>query len=135
MNYDEAKARLAVHTGLIEGDEDGFLNMLRPYRGLKVAVFADLAEAVAVVVPELRGGTALDRDLMSSLWGVVFFANYWGINPEGMLQQNNLITHADVERLRRWTDAIGCAVAMSLDGQDEESALSLLRDLPESGLV
>ena len=97
-------------------------------------MFADLAEAVAVVVPRLRTGATVDRDLMNALWGVVFFANYWGINPDGMLQRNNLITPADVERLRRWTDAIGWAVAMSLDGQDEKSALSLLRDIPESGL-
>ncbi len=134
MDLASAKLRLGVHSGTQPG-EGSFLGMLRPYRGLDAAVFRDLAQAVAVVVPHLQTSSAqVDKKLMNALWGVVFFATYWGVNPEGILQRNGLITPLEVERLRRWTDAIGWAVAMSLDGEDEVAALSLLRGIPEAGL-
>ena len=133
MDFTSAKDRLRVHTGLGAGT-DGFLNMLRPYAGLKPDVFADLAAAVVAVLPHLRGGAPLDHELINYLWGICFYSRYWGLNPGGLLQSNNLITPADVERLRTWVDAVDSAAAAALDGQDDTMALSLLKAIPASGI-
>lgn len=132
MTFVEARQRLQVHSGM-GGLTEGFLNMLRPYRGLRDEVFRDLAQAVEAVLPHLREGP-LDHEVVNALWGIDFFARYWGVAPDGMLRANGLISAADVERLSTWTTAVGWAVAMALDGQDDALCLSELRLLPESGL-
>lgn len=132
ITFAEAKQRLEVHSGLASPTE-GFLNMLRPYRGLRDVEFRDLAEAVVATLPHLRQGP-LDRDVVSALYGIDFFARLWGVDADGMLRANGLITPEDVERLARWTRAIGWAVAMALDGQNDAACLSELRRLPESGV-
>ncbi len=78
-------------------------------------------DALAVLHPHFKEAD-LDREVMNALWGMCFFARAWGVHPNGMLRRNNLISVADVDKLERWINAIGYAVAMLLGGGDAESA-------------
>jgi hypothetical protein len=125
MNYDEARHLLLKHAGAsyVKGDAtssfpDGFLNMLRPYRGLREANFHAVFEALLVVGQQLHAAESVDRKLAYSLWSMCATARLWGIEPSGMLQRNKLITAADSALLRQWIDIL------------EGSSLSLLTGCP-----
>lgn len=100
------------------GLDDGFLCMLRPYRGLIEHNFHVVMEALLVVGARLYAAETVDRKLMASLWSTSSLMRQWGIHPGGMLQRNKLITSDDAQRLETWIDIF------------ERSALGLLNGCP-----
>ncbi|HET6611325.1 MAG TPA: hypothetical protein VFG83_05020 [Kofleriaceae bacterium] len=100
----------------------GFLEMMRPYKGLREEVFADLLVAVRAVSEDIRSAEPLDRNLVSALWGICHFTRAWALAPDSMLRRNQLITAEDVDRLDTWIDGLSYAIAMLLDGADDDIA-------------
>jgi hypothetical protein len=123
MTFDEAKEGLRFHCGSHPDVEDprweqGFLQSLRPYRGLDQAAYEDLTACIEAVSDHLQNSGALDRDVINSLWGICHFARAWAIAEDGMLRQNALITPADQEKLDGWITSISYQIAMWLDGNN-----------------
>jgi hypothetical protein len=117
MTPAEAIARLSFHTMPEEG---AFLEMLRPYRGLKMEVLLDLEEALRAAVPALEA-SPLDRELMSACWNIVHLGRAWALEPWGMLRRNNLIADADLHTLDTFLNAFSYAVSRILDGATQEA--------------
>lgn len=74
--------------------------------------------------PILRPGNALPHALVNSLWSLTWYPRYWGLDPDGMLRRNALLTAEDVGRLQRWVDHIQSTVSLLLDGADEAEAFA-----------
>ena len=75
MTFEEARERLRFHDGSHPDIEDprwerGFLQSLRPYRGLDEAAYLDLTACVEAVSDHLQHSGTLDRDVINSLWGI-----------------------------------------------------------------
>jgi hypothetical protein len=64
-----------------------------------------------------QGGVdvAVDRQLISALWGLGTLARERALEPRGMLQRIHLITLEDQERLAQWVRTIQWAVMYLLD--------------------
>lgn len=125
MTYDEAIHLLLIHgsgtyddSGEPIGLDDGFLTMLRPYRGLIEDNFHIVMEALLVVGERLYTAETVDRKLIESVWSTCSLMRFWGLHPDGMLQRNNLITADDTCRLETWINIF------------ERSALGLLNGCP-----
>lgn len=123
MNFDQARQLLLTHgAGTLDEQgnpqwlEDGFLGMLRPYRGLREGNFHTVLEALLVVGQQLHAAESVDRELMHSLWSMCFTARVWGLEPSGMLQRNKLISATDTALLRRWVDILGSCSLSLLQG-------------------
>ncbi len=100
----------------------GFLGSLRPYGGQLVEQnFHEVMEALRAFAPELSG-EHVDREVVGALWGMCHLARAWGVEPEGMLRRNNLVSSADVETLAGWVDTLSYATMCLLDGSGEEEA-------------
>ncbi|MEL6676898.1 MAG: hypothetical protein AAFR61_32115 [Bacteroidota bacterium] len=97
-------------------EEGSFLNMLRPYRGLKEEIFLDLRTALQQMEPEFKAAKKADKDLMSAIWTLCFSAKYWGTEPDSMLVRNELITDADRQTLRTWINELSLMMATFLQG-------------------
>ena len=103
--------------------DDGFLGMLRPYRGLREPNFHELMQAVFVLGAEFHSQPTVDREVVESLWSMCTLARHWGLHPEGMLRRNNLITSEDQLRLDRWIDVIESTCQFMLRGHAPESVV------------
>jgi hypothetical protein len=132
MTEDDAKKSLFLHSfryDLADSPhmESGFLGMLRPYRGLREESFHEVMAALETLGPSLARGSSIDRHVISSLWSICLLAHAWGVEPDGMLRRNGLISTEDVQRLEEWIKIISWAVFFVIDGGDDESALGPYR--------
>jgi hypothetical protein len=123
MTYEEAKYQLSLHRGVLDEArrewvlEDGFVVSLRPYSGLHEKNLHLVMEALLTVGERLHREPQVDRDLLSTIWSICFYARIWGLHPDGMLQRNDLITKDDITRLELWVDSIEQAALGLLSGQ------------------
>lgn len=100
----------------------GFLGMLRPFTGrLYEANFIELMTALRVLSPQFKG-PVIDRELIAAYWNICHLGRAWGLEPEGMLQRNNLLTANQIKDLASWIDCLSDTVANLLDGADETLA-------------
>ena len=111
--------------------ENGFLGMLRPYKGLREEAFHEVMACIVALADELLV-ERLDRGTIAALWVICHLARVWGVEEDGMLQRNALITATDVERLATWIDCISYATMCLLDGIGLEDALDPYRQLMKS---
>lgn len=125
VTYDEARHLLLLHgsgtydeNGEVLSLDDGFLAMLRPYRGLIESNFHIVMQALLVVGERIHSADKVDRKLIETLWSTSSLMRCWGIQPGGMLQRNKLITPDDTQRLETWIHTF------------EQSALGLIRGCP-----
>lgn len=102
MKSDNAVERL-------RGQADAFLEMLRPYRGLRDDVLKGVMDALRGCFANLRE-ERLSRELVSELWGISRLGRSWALNPGGMLRRNNLIDAADQEKLWKFFEDFDYAV-------------------------
>ena len=128
MTPDEARALLAIHSGSHPDADDprlanGFLDRLRPYRGLREESFHEIMACIAALADELAGDR-LDRATVSALWDICFLARLWGVDEGGMLRRNGLISADDVKRLAAWLECISFAVMKLLAGVSVDTALA-----------
>lgn len=121
MTPEEAIEELSFHCGTNPNIEDprweqGFVSMLRPYKGLRPEVYDHLVECVRALLPHLKNDAMLDRRLVNSLWGICHLARAWGLHPDGMLRRNDLITEEDQATLECWIEELSYDLMMTLDG-------------------
>jgi hypothetical protein len=112
-------SRLAYHTGPTDRlvGVPSFVGMLRPYAGLKEASYDDVMRCLRELSDTLVEKKELRRDLMSSLWGLVWYPKYLALDADSMLRRNRLISRADLATLNQWTRQISHTVQMLLEGQ------------------
>jgi len=126
MTLDAAREQLGFHSGADPRIDDprwenGHLSTLRPYRGLRPDVMANVMECVDSIAEHLRDAAELDRHIVSSLWGIVHFTRAWALHPEGMLKRNRLITAEDAATLEEWLSTLSYRIALLLDGSGDEA--------------
>lgn len=131
MNASEARCLLLANGLGTNDDEDspgfreeGFLGRLRPYRGLDENLFHEIMEALFVVGDDLRAGAHVDRRLVGSVWSMCSYARRWGVNPQGMLRRNRLISEVDVSRLEQWIDLIESTTLSFLSGNEMRDVIA-----------
>lgn len=120
MNCTEAVRRVVFHS---RPEPGAFADMLRPYRGLREEVLQDLMEALRCCASEL-GRDVVDRELVSALWAISYWGRLWALDPDGMLQRNDLISDVDLTLLRAFLGRLDFAVMVLLDGGDIDAAFS-----------
>lgn len=102
--------------------EKGFLGMLRPFQG---ELFEDNFHELMNVIKALKEQFSkkhIDRQLISDFWGICHLSRSWGINEEGMLRRNNLISDTQIQLLATWTDCISSTIMNLLAGLPEVEA-------------
>jgi hypothetical protein len=111
MTPDEARTLLLQHAGhSASGDgQSGFLGMLRPYHGLRAENFHEVMQCLRVLAPVLRG-PSIDRQLVMAVWSLCHLARAWGLDEDGMLRRNRIITDEDAHTLEGWVDVISWTV-------------------------
>ncbi len=120
MTPDEGVQRLIFHA---EPDREGFLEMLRPYRGLRVETLDDVMAALRAAASKVSVENP-SRALVSALWAISYLGRLWALEPEGMLRRNELITAADQGRLSTFLERFDYAVFILLDGGPVEEAFA-----------
>lgn len=123
MTYEEAKHLLLIHSSGIYDDagnylglHDGFLMLLRPYRGLREENFHVVMEAILTVGEQFHVADSVERKLIGSLWSTSRLMRLWGLHPHGMLQRNYLITAEDTQKLEKWVDSVEKTILGLLNG-------------------
>ncbi|MFL5742599.1 MAG: hypothetical protein ACJ75B_20415 [Flavisolibacter sp.] len=102
--------------------EKGFLGMLRPFDGqLYEDNFHELMTILKILKQHFRDDK-IDRQIISSFWGICYFSKAWGLEAEGMLRRNNLLSDDQIKKLSVWIDCISYAVMGLLDGMDDKHA-------------
>lgn len=103
----------------------GFLGMLRPFDGqLYEANFHEIMLILETLKEHFRNDK-IERSIISSLWGICHFSAAWGLDKDGMLRGNNLLSEAQVSQLSIWLECISYTIASLLDGMDDEGAFEL----------
>lgn len=107
--------------------EKGFLGMLRPFDGqLYEDNFHELMTILKTLKEHFRD-YKIDRQIISSFWGICHFGKAWGLDEEGMLRRNNLLSDRQIKQLSIWLECISYAVMGLLDGMDDEHAFELYK--------
>lgn len=130
MTLEQAKARLQIHAYShpdAESDpeidlamERGFLGSLRPYTGLDAKNFEGVMNALECLAPRFQE-ESLDKEVVQSLWSICNLSRAWGLDPNGMLLRNSLITEADQKTLAGWIRQISWTVEWLLMGDTVEA--------------
>ncbi|MFN8354289.1 MAG: hypothetical protein U0Y10_07585 [Spirosomataceae bacterium] len=102
--------------------ENGFLGMLRPFQGeLFEENFHELMEIIKVL-KEHFGKDSVDRQIISNFWSICHLSRSWGIEQDGMLRRNNLISDTQIEVITIWTECISHTIMSLLEGLSDEEA-------------
>jgi hypothetical protein len=112
---------------------EGFLGCLRPFSGLREENFLQVMDAIIALRPHLAGKSAWDVRLVEGLWGLVVTARNWGLDPDGMLQRNRLLSATDTELLHLWVGCIEIAVERLMRGGNPAEGLAYYREQPGHG--
>ena len=126
MTPDDAVQRIIFHS---QPESGAFLEMLRPYRGLRDDVLTELSACLRAAAPRFTGKD-VSRELVSALWAISYFGRFWALDPHGMLRRNHLISDADLARLAQFLGHFDFAVALLLDGVDVDNAFADWRGEP-----
>ena len=135
MTCDEAKELLLLHSFSHPDAAHhpraarGFLGSLRPYRGrLDPSNLHEVMAALVTLASEFERPT-LDRQIVHALWSITHLTRAWGLEPEGMLRSNRLISDDDIATLTTWVEAISYATWCLLDGVGIDEALEPYREI------
>ncbi|WP_460583942.1 hypothetical protein [Hymenobacter arcticus] len=105
----------------------GFLGMLRPFTGqLYEANFHELMSIIKLLKEHFRGDR-IERQIISSFWGICHFSAAWGLDEDGMLRRNNLLSAEQVQQLSTWIECVSYTISSLLDGVDDDGAFELYR--------
>ena len=121
----EARRRVTTHA---DAQQDGFLGRLRQAQ-VDRAALDDLMDALRTLSRTLRHAESLDRVLVGQLWGIAFRARSWALSSDGRLVRDGQLSEVERVKLERWIAAYEWAVVGWLDGQDDDTALVLWREL------
>ena len=135
MDYEDAKQLLLKHgsrTTDADGNaifsSEGFMRMLRPFKGLNEDNFHSALQALYVVGDRLHAEETLDRDLASALWLICSTSRVWAIAPRGMLQRKKLISDKDTALLESWIDLLDSTFQYILNGHPPYFRISAYAD-------
>ena len=118
MTPEQGIQRLIFHTLPETGS---FLDMLRPYNGLKQDVLVDVLDALRASAPKIKEGM-LQRELACALWAISYLGRRWSLAPGGMLRRNHLISEIDQAALESFFERFDYAVMILLeDGNFDEA--------------
>lgn len=137
MTPAEAKTALQFHAFTHADFEDeratsGFLGSLRPYRGrLNEAGFHEVMQALRVLAPQLGADDRVDRLVLRDILAIVHYGRAWGLDPDGMLRSNGLISPDDVDTLDRWVHCMQYTITQILDGAPADVAFEAYRAYDE----
>ena len=140
MDYETAVNLILMH-GIgrddVPPDEallpDSFLGCLRPFSGLREENFLRVMEAIIALRPHLGAGQAWEQRLVEGLWGLTTRARLWGLDPDGMLQRNRLLSAAETATLLRWVRNIEWAVTrLFRQGDPQEILNDYLGKVPDA---
>ncbi len=108
--------------------QKGFLGMLRPFQGeLYEENFHKIVKALKVLTKKMQQDN-VPREIMSSIFGICHLGRAWGVEPNGMLRSNNLISDEQVKLLEKWIWNISYITFCILDGCDEVTAFEMYED-------
>jgi hypothetical protein len=134
MTKEEAKKVLKYHSFINEDINHpkmgkGFLGMLRPFSGELIEDnYHEIITAIKVLADDLRKGKNIDKEVISSIWGICHLTRSWAIEEDGMLRRNNLISEEQIKKLENWIETISYATMMILDGCDNLVAFEFYED-------
>jgi internalin A len=140
MNIEDAQLLLKCHAFTHDRIEhwkmeNGFLGSLRPFRGeLLEGNLHEVMAALRALSDEL-GRDQVNRELISSLWGLYHLARAWALEPEGMLRSNGLLSKAQIEMMETWLNLISYAVMILLENGGEEEAFHGYREYVRSRVL
>ena len=118
MEHKDAKIELSRHAGTAEDYyEHGFVGCLRPYSGIRAENFHSVVESLLSVGSTLASTNTIERGIAESIYKITVTARYCGVDEEGMLVRNNLISSHDRSQLRRWITIIETMMLDLLAGQ------------------
>jgi hypothetical protein len=120
MTPDEGMSRLVFHA---QTDAGSFLDMLRPYRGLREEILNDVLVALRASAPKISDRNP-PRDMVSALWAISYLGRLWALEPGGMLRRNQLISDADQGKLAAFLERFDYAVMTLLEGGPPEDAFA-----------
>jgi hypothetical protein len=107
MEHDDAKVELSRHAAIVEDYyEDGFIGCLRPYSGIRAENFHSVVESLLSVSIAFASTNTIERCIAESICRITVTARRWGIDDDGMLVRNKLISPDDRAQLRRWITII-----------------------------
>lgn len=124
----EAKTLVLCHAFALDDVDDprmvnGFLGSLRPFRGqLDARNFHELMRCLRVLAPTLAQSPMVDRELLAALWSICHLGRAWALEPDGMLQRNQLLSDQQRATLSLWLGQLSYAVFALLDGSGEDEA-------------
>ena len=132
MKIEDALIELSFHSGRNESIDDprwanGFLGSLRPYKSL-VAVennFHSVVNCLRGIFPSVQQKNQLDKNLVSDIFAIIHYGRTWGVDKDGMLRRNNLISPKEVDQLDRWLECISTVWCMTLITEDESLAFEI----------
>ncbi len=124
MEYGRAKLELLRHAGMTEDYErDGFVGCLRPFSGLKEDNFHTVVESILSVGQSFSTSNSVEKSIVSAIWQLTSTTRLWAIDDEGMLVRNQLISHDQRMRLRRWITIIESLALNLLRGQEPHDTI------------
>lgn len=117
----QARELLQLHSGRHRDTghpkwEFGFLGSLRPYSGLRVENFHEVMECIKTLATELENESTCDKELVAAIWGICHLGRSWGVQADGMLRHNGLISTHQADQLESWIHQISYAMFCLLDG-------------------
>lgn len=102
--------------------KSGFLGVLRPFVGLDARNFWNVMNALFKLAPRLKCGLDRECDVIVATWDMCASARALGIDLEGPLRRNHLISHSDVALLDAWVSTIErTAILLATDHSPSES--------------
>ncbi len=137
MNFENVKEKLMFHSGRHPDIDDprwgnGFLGSLRPFKGkLDESIFHDIMSCLRSLSDYLRNSDLLDKEIVSSINGILHYGRAWALEEEGMLRRNNLISDVDVEKMSDWLNCISDTFCILMDGCDDKKAFETYRFIQE----
>lgn len=107
MDYEIAKVELLRHAGIAEDHyATGFLGCLRPYSGLRERNFHEVVEALLSSGSVFSASDFVDRQVAESVLCMCHYARQWGVDDDGMLVRNKLVSPDGRRRLQQWVAVI-----------------------------
>lgn len=100
------------------------MGSLRPFQGLHEANYREVMDAIRTLAPELQREGVVDKEIMSALWIICFQAWAEGLNSEGSLRRNGIITQEEIAKLEDWLWRIFYAVSILLESGDVDEAFA-----------
>jgi hypothetical protein len=127
MTIEDAIEELEYQSGRHEniGSErwkNGFLGQLRPFKGvLHEKNYHSIMQALKILAPELEKDF-IDKRIISTIWGICHFGRMWAIDPDGMLQRNELLNEQQTLQIDDWLIDVSYATFCLLDGTGSREA-------------